>query len=352
MSVKILEVVSGLGSGGAEKSFLARVNYLPKGWETTVLNTIPNLNQLKIPRNFPVIEVARYRLSFARFFKNVALEVRPNFVITRSPIDFILISLIKFGSRAKWEMVFEAHSVRISNNKFVDVLLRLPLRLFMKYAVLVIAVSESVASGLQCKGARNIQIHFLGAESEVLPRQNRNLNFLFAGRLVSLKQPLLLLNAVAQLAEKFRENRAYFHIAGQGQLGKAVNDFIYRENLGDVVQYHGYLENLDRIFAQCDYLVSTSKFEGLPIVFFEAKLNGLRVITTPSARNFEILGPEDSILKDFSLLSLIEALDRALTKGPIADSERKQIQENNHWLQSSLQNEKYYGYLRSLPLNS
>jgi glycosyltransferase involved in cell wall biosynthesis len=352
VSVKILEIVSGLGSGGAEKSFIARMNHVPKSWNITVLNTLPELNQLRVPEGIPVVELARYHWNFVKLFKKITLQLSPDLVITRSPIDFILISLIKFGSRAKWGMVFEAHSVRISNNQILDFLLRVPLQLFLKHTALVIAVSESVAQGLQCKGARNIQVHLLGAQTNVLPKHNVDLNFLFAGRLVDLKQPLFLLGAVAQLADKCRKNGTVFHIVGEGELGEAVDKFISANNLSDVVRCYGYLNNLDSIFAQCDYLVSTSKFEGLPIVFFEAKLNGLKVITTPSATNFEILGPEDLIMKDFKLSSLVEALENALSKGPVPDSERRIIQEDNQWLQSSVRCEIYFDYILRLYLNS
>jgi glycosyltransferase involved in cell wall biosynthesis len=216
------------------------------------------------------------------------------------------------------------------------------MKLAISQASLTIAVSNSVAKGSQCLGAKDVQVHYFGAEVDTTLSASRKFNFLFVGRLVPLKQPLSLLKAVALLREVFRKEGASLQIVGSGPLEAEVRNFIEEQGLSSFVELVGYSNNLDSLYAESEYLISTSKFEGLPITFFEAKLHGLRVITFPSSGDFDILGVEDEVLKSFTEHELVAALKSAIQSGIASDNERHLVKERSQWMLAKHCADKYY----------
>jgi glycosyltransferase involved in cell wall biosynthesis len=342
VKLRYLEIVSGLGMGGAEKSFLNRIRWAPQKIQTLILNTRPELAMWAIPPEIPSVDCKRNGIAFPIRLRNEIERFDPHVVTVRSPIDFIFVASIKWISRAKWHLVYEAHSTRLSQNTFIGFLLAPLMRLSFSQTSFSIAVSKSVAKGSQCRGARDLTVHYFGADANPSVSESRNLNFIFVGRIVPLKQPLLLLSAVSSLSELFRRREASLQIVGAGPLESEVKNFIEKHELHSFVEFVGYSDNLDSIYSRSEYLVSSSKFEGLPISFFEAKLHGLKILTFPSSGDFDILGPEDIVLKNSTEHELKSALEVALMNGVCSASDRRQIQEQNQWMLAKRCAVKYY----------
>jgi glycosyltransferase involved in cell wall biosynthesis len=333
--------------GGAEKTFLNRIRWAPQNTQTLILNTRPEIARWASPSGIPSVDCKRNGIGFLMRLRNEIRRFDPHVVTVRSPIDFIFVASIKWVSRANWQLVYEAHSTRLSQNTFIGFLLVPFMRLAFLQTNLSIAVSRSVAKGSQCRGARHLNVHYFGADANPDVSETRKLNFIFVGRLVPLKQPLLLLSAVSSLSELFRREEASLQIVGTGPLESEVNNFIENHGLTSFVELVGYSDNLDLIYSRSEYLISCSKFEGLPITFFEAKLHGLKILTFPSSGDFDILGPEDAVLKNFTEHELVSALKVALMNGVSSVSDRRQIQERNQWMLAKLCAIKYYKMLEN-----
>jgi glycosyltransferase involved in cell wall biosynthesis len=338
----MIEVVSGLGMGGAEKSFLSRVKFLPDNFKTAVINTRPELDSWRLPLGTKSVDCSRNNIAFLLRLHQELRKISPNVVVVRSPIDLIALSLIKFFTTRNWKLVYEAHSIEISQNLLVASMLS-P---FMKFANsqtdLVIAVSKSVATGRQCRGAKKIKVHHVGALAKIQETGKHDFTFLFVARFVPLKQPIFFLEAVKSLADSFLRHGARVKMIGKGVLEPEIAKFIAANDLGKIVELSGYHEDLSSIYSSSEYLISTSLFEGLPITFFEAKLHGLRIISTPSSGDFDILGAEDLILKDFKVETLRNALNAALEGGLLTAERRNSIQRQNAWMQSEARSKLYY----------
>ena len=338
----MIEVVSGLGMGGAEKSFLSRLKFLPDNFQTAVLNTRPELDSWGLPLDTESVNCSRNNIGFLLRLHRELQKFSPNVVVARSPIDLIAISLIKFFTKRNWKLVYEAHSIEISQNLLVASVLS-P---FMKFANsqtdLVIAVSKSVAHGRQCRGAKKIKVHHVGALAKIQETGKRDFTFLFVARFVPLKHPIFFLEAVTSLADSFLRHGARVKMIGKGVLEPEIAKFIAANDLRKIVELSGYHEDLSSIYSSSEYLISTSLFEGLPITFFEAKLHGLRIISTPSSGDFDILGAEDLILKDFKVETLRNALNAALEGGLLTAEGRNSIQRQNAWMQSEARSKLYY----------
>ena len=278
-----------------------------------------------------------------RLMRNLA----PDVLIVRSPIDLISTSLLKCFTRRKWKLVYEAHSVEISQNSHVSKALKPLMRIANSYTDLVIAVSKSVAHGPQCHGARKLVVHHVGAIAKIMHNSNRIPTYLFIARFIPLKQPLLLLEAIRLSADVFLSYGAKVKFIGKGPLEAEMDKFIAMHNLHEIVEMCGYRDDLDSIYSESEYLLSTSIFEGLPITFFEAKLHGLRIITTPSSGDFDILGSEDSVLPDFTVETLANSLKGALKEGLLAEEHRVSIQQKNAWMQAGARAQIYYELIES-----
>jgi glycosyltransferase involved in cell wall biosynthesis len=265
----------------------------------------------------------------------------------RSPVDLVATGILKYIKRGRWRLVFESHSTQISSSRFKTKLLIPLVRFALSQTNLVIAVSTAVAEGSQCKGAKKIEVHFQGANVVLKQDRGRKLIFLFVGRLIDLKQPLFFLQAVRGVRHLFAAYDARVKIVGQGPCKSVIAEFIESNQLQDIVELTGYSQDLDSIYSESEFLVSTSRFEGLPLTFFEAKQHGLRIITTPSSGDFDILGSEDVILADFQESSLLAALDQAVRFGLSTSEERRSIQEKNQWMQSKTCALKYYDLVNS-----
>jgi glycosyltransferase involved in cell wall biosynthesis len=89
-------------------------------------------------------------------------------------------------------------------------------------------------------------------------------------------------------------------------------------------------------------------YEGLPISFFEAKLHGLKIITTPSSGDFDVLTNEDILLPDFSEASIAGALLDAITQGPISRGNRDAIRSQSSWMNTEYCSREYYKNLTNI----
>lgn len=342
MSKKYLEILSGLGMGGAEKTFLNRIAWAPADLETRVINTIPEISVWKIPLHISTVTCRRKSVKFLRNLEAEIYSYGPDVVIVRSPIDLIFVASFKFLYHQTWKLVYEAHSTRISQKHFYAQILSPAMKFALSQTDLVVAVSKSVANGPQCRGAKNIRVHHFGADVKLGQDRRDSFKFLFVGRFVALKQPILLLEAIKLVHKELIDFGATVEIIGAGPLEGAIADFIAYNNLDSIVKLSGYTEDLNLVYSESEILVSTSQFEGLPLTFFEAKQHGLKIITTPSSRDFDIFGTEDVILKDFKSASIAESLITAITQGSLTANERRTIQEKNRWMNSRECAIKYY----------
>jgi glycosyltransferase involved in cell wall biosynthesis len=116
-----------------------------------------------------------------------------------------------------------------------------------------------------------------------LTRPSKN-EFIFIGRLVKQKDPVLALKSFHHFLENYDSN-SILHIVGNGDLEKQLKNLSYKLNISKRCIFHGFLSNQDvyTILRQTTALISTSNIEGFAMVRFEALVNGNCLITTNTA---------------------------------------------------------------------
>ncbi len=135
---------------------------------------------------------------------------------------------------------------------------------------------------------------------------------LFAGRLHVQKDPLLLIQAMAVLAD----TKAHLLIAGEGDLEKSMRAEIARLNLSDRITMLGALppSEMAKLQRLASVFVLSSVYEGLPVVVLEALSSGTPIVTTHCGETPNLLTPQSGIVcEERTPEALADALDRVLT---------------------------------------
>lgn len=109
----------------------------------------------------------------------------------------------------------------------------------------------------------------------------------FVGRLVPIKDPVTLLQALA-----LTKTRAVLAVCGSGPLEQTIRDKASALGLGDRVRLLGWRGDLASILADVDALVLSSKNEGTPLAIIEALASGCAVVSTAVGGVPDMLSPE------------------------------------------------------------
>jgi glycosyltransferase involved in cell wall biosynthesis len=350
--IRLLEIVSGFGLGGAEKALAARMRYLPAMFEQTVLNVRPEIDAFQPDSEYKEIRVFRRGirglLQIRRFLKNHYFDV----IIVRTPLDAIRFGFMKkFYGKNEFKLVFEAHSNFLTKRFGFQFVLGVFLRWNFRNIDLVIAVSDNVIRGPLCLGHRNVHKVYLGSKIDNLELGNnptRSPHLLFVGRLVDLKRPVWLLERILNLSNKLSLSQPTLTIVGSGPLETTVRRFIQINNLEKVISYVGSVNNVSNYYASATHLVSCSTNEGLPLTFFEAKLAGLSILATPSGGGAEIFDAQDQELMSFDEAEFEDALIKILSAPSPTLAMRRSIQANSSWMSTEHCAKQYYALLTRL----
>lgn len=117
--------------------------------------------------------------------------------------------------------------------------------------------------------------------------------------------------AIEALHNSNRSNLRYY-IVGDGPQRSALIDLVSRYSMGNQVFFLGEQKNPYRFMLNADYLLVPSMHEAAPMVFDEAKVLGLNVISTNTTSAIEMIS-DGGIICDNSLEGIELAL-AALTK--------------------------------------
>ncbi len=105
----------------------------------------------------------------------------------------------------------------------------------------------------------------------------KNMKILFLGRFVDVKDPITFLKGLKELD---REIDYEALMVGNGGMKKTISRYIDNFDLGRKVKIISEKKNAMQILDQCDLLILTSKFEGLPNVLIEAQYLKKYIIST------------------------------------------------------------------------
>lgn len=103
--------------------------------------------------------------------------------------------------------------------------------------------------------------------------------------------------ALSALADSQRQD-IIIHIVGDGPEKSNLIQIVHDRRLANNVVFHGEQSNPYRFMINADYLLVPSRHEAAPIVFDEAKVLGLPVISTNTTSAYEMLDDRSLISND------------------------------------------------------
>ena len=143
---------------------------------------------------------------------------------------------------------------------------------------------------------------------------NRVMKILFIGRLVEQKDPFTFLKAIKYIPEKIKFKSI---MLGSGYLKNDILKYIESNNLKHKLLQLDYSTKAIQYLNQCDLLVLSSKYEGLPNVLLEAQLLKKFIISTNCPT-----GPREILLGGRAGLLVQVNQPKALTKKIIEFSKK------------------------------
>lgn len=344
--IRLLEVISGFGLGGAEIAFANRMKYMPDIFIQTVLNLRPQIDAFQPKTSFTQFQL--YRNGFLGLFEIRDFLISGQFevVVVRTPLDAIRFGLVKkFSKSLKFKLIFEAHSNFLTKKTGFGFILKFLLRIVSSNIDLVISVSDNVSKGPLCSGHKNVVLIYLGSylnQTEKPEISHKSNHLIFVGRLVELKRPLWLLERIEKVSRLVDLPKPALTMVGSGPLESSVKEFINTKNLSGLVNFVGSQMDVAPFYASATHLVSCSTNEGLPLTFFEAKLAGLSIVATPSGGGSEIFKEEDLELNSFDEHEFEEALIQIFESPPLDAKGRASIQEKSGWMSAEEGSKRYY----------
>jgi glycosyltransferase involved in cell wall biosynthesis len=349
--VKILEVVSGLKLGGSEIFLSKRIIHAEQFVHTGVLNSNKKIKEVILPSYVEYFESPKNLIWFGIKVMKVIRDFDPEIIIVRTPVHAILFTTVYRRMVQEIKLVYEVGSEITSESKYKSILLDFIVPRINPKINLHIACSNKTAKSVVCKNASKIEVVYFGAEVNLkaIPtcQNNDGPVFLILGRLVPIKQPILIFQAVCALQSDFRRMSAKVIFIGDGPLLAKLQDLIVENHLDDFIQANGRLDDPNPILASSDVLINFSRSEGLPLSFYEAKQHGLRVLTSPSGGTSEITDELDVITKTFTDSELKNQLKYQLLIGKVDSKQRELQKEINSKFALSNTSKDYYEILRN-----
>jgi len=283
-SAPIIQIVTGLGVGGAERVVveLAR-RFEEKGQKTVVFSIINDMSLLKqyAGLNFELINLGVERFNFFSYMSalfRLSSFVKLNGVkIVHAHMyhSFLLVIALKILCGAKFSIVFTSH-----NYSGFKGLRRFVIRVFRKLraADVVFALGQH-----EDMNANRVYVIPNGVEVGSISETRHEIEFkkpfvfLALGRLELQKNPVALVEQFALMNASDTE----LWFVGRGYLEESVRDKVSALNLHERVRFLGVVTDVPALLTKVNCLVMPSLWEGLPMALLEAGAVSLPVIVTP-----------------------------------------------------------------------
>ncbi len=301
-------------NGGIEKNLILLTNYFSHKNKNVVLITFEKKNKKffnnKVKVIFPNFHLPNL-LKSRNFINIICLLILVRYILNnRNSLVISFQSNLYVTLIAK---IFNAKNIiRIASygwmkNKFKKIIFYILLRL----PTVIVVNSNEMKKVLKKEFNINTKCIYNPLDTKIINKSKftkkkyfsaskKKLKILFLARLVDAKDPITFLKGIKKVNTKIKFQAL---IVGNGSMRNSIRKKIKEYNLNQKVKLLKYSEYPMQPLNQCNLLVLTSKFEGLPNVLIEAQYLKKYIISTNCKT-----GPKE-ILKNGNFGSLINVGD-------------------------------------------
>lgn len=278
--IKLLQLITGLGMGGAEKVVLDLSKFINNDSFQTHVVALSNKTELlnEFLHNNINVTVLNGKNNFKYFFKiirEVNSYVKQNAIqvlhahMTHALIVACIIKLVN----PRLKIVYTSHNINIGSR------LREIMVYFLKpFRNIDIIFSKNILKFFYKKNHIVIPngIHIEKYSLKLLKPKVFTLTCI--GRLEYVKNHTFLVDLANKLKSKIKFK---IQIVGAGELEQELKQKVHELGLQDYVFFLGLRNNVANILNESHCFVLPSHWEGLPIVLLEAAASKLPIISTP-----------------------------------------------------------------------
>ncbi|WP_350286182.1 glycosyltransferase [uncultured Croceitalea sp.] len=304
---KIVQLITGLGGGGAEQMVLKLGKEARQHDKESLIISVSSINTLEqkfkdagINYHFLGIDSPQNLFSGLRKLKKI-LKNENIMVIHCHMFHALLIGILFKAFYRDIPLVFTLH-----NNDVQQKYRAIFLKMTKRFRAADILFSKNGAqnylkNSIIIPNGLDISTFEVKGNSRLLTA-SKEFHFLFLGSLTEQKNPLGLIKLCQDLLASKHENFV-IDVVGDGPLRSSLEVEINEHNLNRHIKLHGFSNKVIAFLKNSHCLIMPSHWEGMPVVILEAGAAKLPIISTPVGSIGDIISKETgylSSLDDFS----------------------------------------------------
>ena len=362
--MKILFCVGTFTKGGAERVISNLSNFLVKENEIKIVSLLKTEKAYKLDRNvgFEFLDSKDYseikQNIFNKILKNIKRVLKLNKIITTFHPD-IIVSFIP-------EPSFLVLSLKKHNKIPVIVSVRNDPKKEYESKIYYMLMKKLYprADGMvfQTEEAKEYFKDIINVQTEIIPNPinedfiiepyngERKKNIVSVGRLQEQKNHKVLIEAFANLPEKYREYKLIIY--GKGNLKEQLEKQIQDLNMQNRIILYGVSDNIKEEIYDSTMFVLSSNYEGMPNSLMEAMVMGLPVISTDcpcGGPRFLINNNENGLLvKVDDVQELTRAMEKILSDKHFSEKIGKEASKIRDTLSPIKINKQWYNYIKKI----
>ncbi|HEY8783445.1 MAG TPA: glycosyltransferase family 4 protein [Mucilaginibacter sp.] len=294
---KVLQLVTGLNPGGAEKVVLDLSSYLNNHqFDVYVigLSKYDKLLEVFLDKGIKtkILGISKGPVSFFKGIYFVNNFIRDNgirLVHAHMTHSLIFASVLKFFNPGLL-IVFTSHNFNLGSKIRFGLV-----RMLKPFRNADILFSKRMQRSCYRSDALIIPNGIDTNEYNCTVPKNKKFTFITIGRIEHVKNHKQIIDFARELKNKFEFE---IYIVGEGQLKLELIAYVKEREVGEIVKFLGFRRDIGKLCSQSHVFILPSLWEGLPISVLEAGACRLPVISTPVGSIPEILSEDFGYLSD------------------------------------------------------
>ena len=317
--INVLQLVTGLGMGGAEKVVLDLAKYTSKDKFNTFVVAmskreelleeflLSGINTTMLKKSNSLTDLIDIIRAVNKFIKTNNIQI----IHAHMTHSIIVASIIKVLNPSI-KIVYTSHNLNIGSK--VREMIIWSLKVFRN---LNIVFSKDILKFFYKKNYKIIPNGIKVDKYSLNLEKNKKFTFIAVGRLETVKNHIFLIEIANELKNKYDFE---IQIVGNGYLKEELENLIQKYNLENYVKLLGLRNDIPQLLGQSHCLLMPSLWEGLPIVILEAGASSLPVVSTPVGSVPSLLNGENAYLVELDgfknkMIEVLEDRENATLKG-------------------------------------
>lgn len=321
----IVFYIGSLCRGGAERVIVNLAAYFcEQRYRVTIVTKEQDTDEYPVPEGVTRIladiigdEISSSRITNLcrriRKLRNIFKQLEPDYIVSFIKKNNFMAITAAAGMHIPVIVSVRSNPAREYSDKLTRFLAN---TLFAKAAGVVLQTSQ--AKEFFVEAVRKKVVILPNSLSEQFLQERvaceRRKEIIWVGRMDANKNPKMLLQAFAEIAEKYPEWIVKF--VGEGYQREELEKISLENNMAGQISFIGRVDDVPSVIKEASVFVLTSKQEGMPNALIEAMVSGLASISTdcPCGGPAELIqnGINGMLIPVDDRTALVKALDKVL----------------------------------------